>query len=67
MLIDMAQPSHRSPIHSQSDVDQNTPDQRGGQVMQPLIVQPLKDYKLTEGQDAAFFCKVAGVPKPKVY
>ena len=61
----MAQPSHRSPIHSQSDIDQDTPDHKG-QVMQPLIVQPLKDYKLTEGQDAAFFCKVAGVPKPKV-
>lgn len=59
--------SHRSRIHSHTDDDTDQSDEHyKGSVMQPLIVQPLKDYKLTEGQDATFFCKVAGVPKPKV-
>jgi len=65
-VIDMDS-SHRSKIHSYSDdTDDTNQETYTGNVMQPLIVQPLKDFKLTEGQDATFFCKVVGVPKPKV-
>lgn len=65
-MIDIDTQSHRSRIHSHTDDETADQSEHVGEVMQPIIVQPLKDYKLTEGQDAAFFCKVAGVPKPRV-
>lgn len=65
-MIDVDMKAHRSRIHSYTDDSEMTDEEHRGSVMQPLIVQPLKDFKLTEGQDATFFCKVAGVPKPRV-
>ena len=65
MVIDVESRRHRHRIHSDTD-SEVTDDQYTGPAMQPVIVQPLKDFKLTEGQDATFFCKVAGVPRPRV-
>lgn len=65
-VIDAEMPAHKSRLHSQTDDDDQLDAEYRGEVMPPLIIQPLQDYKLTEGQDATFFCRVAGVPKPKV-
>lgn len=59
-------PTYRSRIRSHTDEEDVFDSDYRGEVMAPLIVQQLKDYKLTEGQDATFYCKIAGVPKPKV-
>ena len=65
-MIDVDSKTRRSRMHSDTDDSEIAEDVYSGQVMQPIIVQPLKDFKLTEGQDATFFCKVAGVPRPRV-
>jgi len=32
----------------------------------PQIVQPMKDFKLMEGADSTFVCRIIGKPRPKV-
>lgn len=32
----------------------------------PTIIQKLKDFRLIEGSDATFVCRVTGRPRPKV-
>lgn len=66
IVIDVDMKTRKSRMLSDPGLTDPMDEEYTGQVMQPLILQPLKDYKLTEGQDATFFCKVAGVPRPKV-
>ena len=52
---------------STSEYDSEHPDDKISFVKEfPKISQTLKDFKLIEGSDATFVCKVSGKPRPKV-
>lgn len=52
---------------STSEYDSEHPDDKAAFVKEyPKISQTLKDFKLIEGSDATFVCKVSGRPRPKV-
>ena len=57
-------------LHSETETEYDTdqPEEKvtSTQACPPQVVQPLRDFRLIEGTDAAFVCKVTGRPRPKV-
>ena len=53
---------------TETEYDTDQPEERvsGDQLQAPEIIQPLKDFRLMEGTDVTFVCKVTGRPRPKV-
>lgn len=51
---------------TETEYDTDHPEEMTGQAQAPEIVQPLKDFRLMEGNDVTFVCKVVGIPRPKV-
>ena len=51
---------------SQSEYDSEADRSPRSQPSPPMISQPLKDFRLMEGSDATFVCKITGNPRPKV-
>lgn len=53
---------------TETEYDTDQPEDRVGptQTMAPQISQTLKDFRLIEGSDATFVCKIIGRPRPKV-
>ena len=52
---------------TETEYDTDHPEERVGTAAQaPEIVQPLKDFRLMEGNDVTFVAKVTGNPRPKV-
>lgn len=57
-------------LHSETETEYDTdqPEERvtSTHAQAPQFVQPLKDFRLMEGTDVTFVCKVTGRPRPKV-
>lgn len=57
-------------LHSETETeyDSEQPEEKvsSTQTQAPQVQQPLKDFRLIEGSDATFVCKVSGRPRPKV-
>lgn len=57
-------------LHSETETeyDSEQPEEKVSptQTQAPQVQQPLKDFRLIEGSDATFVCKVSGRPRPKV-
>ncbi|GFS02464.1 titin, partial [Elysia marginata] len=53
---------------TETEYDTDQPEERvaSDQLQAPEIVQPLKDFRLMEGTDVTFVCKVTGRPRPKI-
>lgn len=53
---------------TETEYDTDQPEERvsSAHAQAPQIVQPLKDFRLIEGSDVTFVCKVTGRPRPKV-
>lgn len=48
-----------------SEYDSEVPDAMAPDSA-PQILQPMKDFRLIEGADATFVCRIIGKPRPKV-
>lgn len=57
----------QSETETEYDTDQLEENLLSTQGQAPEIVQPLKDFRLMEGNDVTFVCKVTGQPRPKVW
>ena len=55
-----------SETETEYDTDQPEEKVSATQAYAPQIHQSLKDFRLMEGSDATFVCKVTGRPRPKV-
>jgi hypothetical protein len=55
-----------SETETEYDTDQPEEKVTSTQACPPQVLQPLKDFRLIEGSDATFVCKVSGRPRPKV-
>ena len=53
-------------IFSETETEYETDAPEGDASQAPEIVQPLKDFRLMEGNDVTFVAKVIGNPRPKV-
>ena len=51
---------------TETEYDTDHPEEVTDTARAPEIVQPLKDFRLMEGNDVTFVAKVIGKPKPKV-
>ncbi len=56
----------QSETETEYDTDQPEEQVGAAQIIPPQISQPLKDFRLIEGSDATFVCKITGRPRPKV-
>lgn len=49
-----------------SEYESEQPEERPPPPQAPQITQKLKNFRLLEGSDATFVCRVVGRPRPKV-
>ena len=55
-----------SETETEYDTDQPEDQLCSAHMSAPVILQPLKDFRLIEGSDSTFVCKVSSHPRPKV-